>query len=135
MYCAAMVYVPSCSGLSGRVIATLLVVLRNCSAPIATPLGRVTVNCTEPVGVAAVLLTTVAVIEGVPVVSVGFCELVSVVVVVIAEAGAAAAASRADSTRPASASAHSGASARNRDRPTHPPRAARAAHRADAGVF
>src|SRR5438094_3445437 len=81
MYCAATVYVPACSGLSGRLMDTLFEVLRDCSVLIVEPSGRVTLNCTEPSGVAPVLLVTVAVIEGVPVVSVGFCELASVVVV------------------------------------------------------
>src|SRR2546430_13594912 len=79
LYAAAMVYVPACSGLPGRLIDALAAV-RNCSVPVVVPSGRVTVNTTAPFGVATVLLT-VAVIEGVPVVSVGFCELVSVVVV------------------------------------------------------
>src|SRR5881397_2867740 len=79
LYTAAMVYVPACSGLPGRLIDALAAV-RNCSVLIVVPSGRVTVNTTAPFGVATVLLT-VAVIEGVPVVSVGFCELVSVVVV------------------------------------------------------
>src|SRR5256886_9244711 len=70
---------PACSGLPGRLIDALAAV-RNCSVLIVVPSGRVTVNTTAPFGVATVLLT-VAVIEGVPVVSVGFCELVSVVVV------------------------------------------------------
>src|SRR5437016_3166325 len=79
LYTAAIVYVPACSGLPGRLIDALAAV-RNCSVPVVVPSGRVTVNTTAPFGVATVLLT-VAVIEGVPVVSVGFCELVSVVVV------------------------------------------------------
>src|SRR5207244_12017756 len=76
LYPAAMVYVPACSGLPGRLIDALAAV-RNCSVLIVVPSGRVTVNTTAPFGVATVLLT-VAVIEGVPVVSVGFCELVKV---------------------------------------------------------
>src|SRR5439155_1188265 len=121
MYCAAMVYVPACSGLSGRLMDTLFEVLRDCDVLIVEPSGRVTLNCTEPSGVAPVLLVTVAVIEGVPVVSVGFCELVRVIVVETSCAGAAAAASRAERTTPASASAHIGAIARRSSRPTHPP--------------
>src|SRR5439155_787160 len=79
LYTALIVYVPACGGLPGR----LSVAPRgasDCSVPVVVPSGRVTVNTTAPFGVATVLLT-VAVIEGVPVVSVGFCELVSVVVV------------------------------------------------------
>src|SRR5947208_9802758 len=72
---------PSCSRLSGRLMDTLFEVLRDCSVLIVEPSGRVRVNCTEPSGVAPVLLVTVAVIEGVPVVSGGFCELVRGVVV------------------------------------------------------
>src|SRR5438552_15909198 len=83
---------PACSGLPGRLIDALAAV-RNCSVPVVVPSGRVTVNTTAPFGVATVLLT-VAVIEGVPVVSVGFCELVSVVVVETRCARAAAAAAR-----------------------------------------
>src|SRR5438034_4302677 len=77
MYCAATVYVPACSGLSGRLMDTLFEVLRDCDVLIVEPSGRVTLNCTEPSGVAPVLLVTVAVIDGVLVVGGGFCELVS----------------------------------------------------------
>src|SRR5437773_512573 len=80
MYCAATVYVPACSGLSGRLMDTLFEVLRDCSVLIVEPSGRVTLNCTEPSGVAPVLLVTVAVIEGVPVVGGGFGLLANDVV-------------------------------------------------------
>src|SRR2546425_8952981 len=76
---AVIVYVPACSGLPGRLIDALAA-LRNCSVLVVVPSGRVTLNTTAPVGVATVLLT-VAVTVGVPVVSVGFWELLSVVVV------------------------------------------------------
>src|SRR5207244_2690050 len=79
LYPAAMVYVPACSGLPGRLIDALAAV-RNCSVLIVVPSGRVTVNTTAPFGVATVRVT-VAALDGGPVVSVGFCERVRRVVV------------------------------------------------------
>src|SRR2546429_64539 len=138
LYCALIVYVPACSGLSGRLIDAVPRLLRNWNVPATEPLGRVTLNTTPPVGDAPVLLVTVAVIVGAPLVRVGFCELVSVVVVGISCAGAAAGTSRALSAAPTKASAQKGTIARSstaRQRPTHPPGPARAAYRADARVF
>src|SRR5438093_11919005 len=76
-----MVYVPSCSGLSGRLMDTLFEVLRDCSVLIVEPSGRVTLNCTEPSGVAPVLRVTVEVVGVVPVVIGGCCVLARDVVV------------------------------------------------------
>src|SRR5438093_9173930 len=116
MYCAATVYVPACSGLSGRLMDTLFEVLRDCSVLIVEPSGRVTLNCTEPSGVAPVLLVTVAVIEGVPVVSVGFCEQVNVVVVETCFTTSPTAAALPVGTTPPRPGAHSGATAYMRGR-------------------
>src|SRR5690242_15536144 len=86
LYCAATVYVPACSGLSGRLINALPAELRNTSVLMLEPLGRVMVKVTAPLSDMAGLLVTTAVMVGVPVVRVGFCELRSVVVVGIGRA-------------------------------------------------
>src|SRR5947207_15049082 len=75
LYCALIVYVPACSGLSGRLIDAVPRLLRNWNVPATEPLGRVTLNTTPPVGDAPVLLVTVAVVVGPPLVRGGCCEL------------------------------------------------------------
>src|SRR5438477_13189842 len=89
LYCALIVYVPACSGLSGRLIDAVPRLLRNWNVPATEPLGRVTLNTTPPVGDAPVLLVTVAVIVGAPLGRGGFCELVSEAAVVTTAAGVA----------------------------------------------
>src|SRR5438477_975128 len=75
LYCALIVYVPACSGLSGRLIDAVPRLLRNWNVPATEPLGRVTLNTTPPVGDAPVLLVAVAVVVGAPLVGGGFCVL------------------------------------------------------------